>query len=129
MKYFLWAVALSVSVFAEQYYDRGALVSLQPIPQPDRVRSSQTVSLRWFQSELGQIMGTSDKILVKWNSTAKVSALLESLNVTSFEWITASLMSVTVPEGSDIFVLSRILSELEETDFAHPDFHTERTLR
>jgi len=122
-------VLVIVSAFSAEYYDRGKLVKLTPTTQPSTTNARSLSSATWYRTETGETVGTTNCILVKWKNPSQASSVLKSMGITNFSWLTTSMTSAVVPSGKDLFELSRKLSEHVSTEFAHPNFLRERTLR
>ena len=129
MKTFFLVTLCCVSLFAEEYYNRGKLTTLTQTTAPESSKYRSSRSIQWFRTETGQIVGTTDQIIVQFKNPENAQEILNSLKINRFEWLTKTMIVLTTPLDADIFVLSRTLAEQKEVEFAQPDFYTERGLR
>ncbi len=129
MKQVLIVLLSAAALWAEHYYDRGKLITLTPANPPVSINSRAQISAEWFRTESGQIVGTTNEIIVQWKQVDVAPKVMKSLGITTFQWLTKTMVLVTVPQGADLFDLSRKLSDHSATTFAHPNLLRERSLR
>ncbi|MEA3315295.1 MAG: hypothetical protein U9Q30_05510 [Campylobacterota bacterium] len=110
---------------SNSYYKDGVLVQLDSVSQNRDINDD----IRYFQTENGIKIGTTDEILVKCKVDVDCKKLLNRFNIQSSKNLTTNILIVKVTNSSDVFSISRKLFETGLVEYAHPNFIKKRIMR
>lgn len=89
-------------------------------PNTSILRNNSAVD--YYQNDKGVVLGVSNKLIVKFKDTLNLTHYLNEFNLTIGKELGKNLFILKVLDKSLTIDISNRLSEMDDIEYAHPDF-------
>ncbi len=133
-RFVIFALLLSSAYCSEYFYENGELQVLTPVSANStansmQVRSINSDEVQWYRTANGHEVGVDQEIVVKWSDRSAAESVLKEFGLVIEENLTSSITLIVVPDGQNVFEISRALYENSATEYSQPNMISPRSMR